>query len=131
VSAEATDNPDVALIQKLGYMPNQTVCLLHAPSSIKKYLQAINTQLVEYLPADWLQAFCLTEAEFTETLRSIDLPKVAVGLWFCWPKKSSGQQTDLHEQNFRDVLLLLGWVDTKVCSIDATWSGLKFVRRRN
>ena len=22
-----------------------------------------------------------------------------------------------------------GWVDVKVCAVDATWSGLKFVRR--
>jgi hypothetical protein len=50
-------------------------------------------------------------------------------LWISWPKKSSGVPTDLTEDALREVLLPLGLVDVKVCAVDATWSGLKFVRR--
>lgn len=50
-------------------------------------------------------------------------------LWICWPKKSSGHPTDLTEGALREVILPLGLVDVKVCAVDATWSGLKFVRR--
>jgi hypothetical protein len=50
-------------------------------------------------------------------------------LWVAWPKKSSGVPTDLTEQTLREVLLPTGWVDTKVCAVDDTWSGLKFVKR--
>jgi hypothetical protein len=50
-------------------------------------------------------------------------------LWVCWPKKSSGVPTDLTENVVRDVGLANGLVDVKVCAIDATWSGLAFVRR--
>jgi hypothetical protein len=50
-------------------------------------------------------------------------------LWVSWPKKSSGVATDLTENVLRDVLLPTGWVDTKVCAVDDTWSGLKFVKR--
>jgi hypothetical protein len=50
-------------------------------------------------------------------------------LWVCWPKKSSGVPTDLTENVVRDVGLAQGLVDVKVCAIDATWSGLAFVRR--
>ena len=50
-------------------------------------------------------------------------------LWVAWPKKSSGAATDLTESVVREVGLELGLVDVKVCAIDATWSGLKFVRR--
>jgi len=39
-------------------------------------------------------------------------------------------QTDLSENDIRDAILPLGWVDTKVASIDDTWSGLKFLRRK-
>lgn len=50
-------------------------------------------------------------------------------LWVCWPKKSSGVPTDLTEGVVRDFGLAQGLVDVKVCAVDATWSGLAFVRR--
>jgi hypothetical protein len=50
-------------------------------------------------------------------------------LWIAWPKQSSGAPTDLTENVIRSVGLELGLVDVKVCAVDATWSGLKFVRR--
>jgi hypothetical protein len=51
------------------------------------------------------------------------------GLWVAWPKRSSGLATDLDENGVRDVGLAAGLVDNKVCAIDATWSGLRFVVR--
>jgi hypothetical protein len=51
------------------------------------------------------------------------------GLWIAWPKKSSGVETDLNENLIRDVGLAAGLVDNKVCAIDETWSGLRFVVR--
>lgn len=51
-------------------------------------------------------------------------------LWVAWPKKASGQVTDLTEDVVRAFGLDQGLVDTKVCAIDATWSGLRFSRRR-
>lgn len=54
----------------------------------------------------------------------------AGGLWVAWPKKSSGQVTDLSDGVVRAFGLDQGLVDTKVCAIDATWSGLRFSRRR-
>ena len=50
-------------------------------------------------------------------------------LWVCWPKKSSGVPTDLSEPLVREFGLAAGLVDVKVCAVDATWSGLAFVRR--
>ena len=51
-------------------------------------------------------------------------------LWVAWPKKTSGVETDLTEGVVRDFGLESGLVDVKVCAVDDTWSGLKFVRRR-
>jgi hypothetical protein len=50
-------------------------------------------------------------------------------LWVAWPKKTSGVDTDLTEGVVRTFGLESGLVDVKVCAIDDTWSGLKFVRR--
>ena len=48
-------------------------------------------------------------------------------VWVSWPKKSSGVQTDLSDMVVRETGLSLGLVDIKVCAVDETWSGLKFV----
>ena len=50
-------------------------------------------------------------------------------IWISWLKKASGVPTDLDENGVRDHALPLGWVDVKVCAVDAVWSGLKLVRR--
>ncbi len=50
-------------------------------------------------------------------------------LWIAWPKKASGVVTDLSDGVVREAGLAAGVVDTKVCAVDATWSGLMFVRR--
>lgn len=50
-------------------------------------------------------------------------------LWISWPKKSSGVATDLNENIIRDFGLANGLVDVKVCAVDETWSGLKFMFR--
>ena len=51
-------------------------------------------------------------------------------LWIAWPKRASGVSTDVTEDVVREVALPLGLVDTKVAAIDATWSGLRLVWRR-
>ena len=38
--------------------------------------------------------------------------------------------SDLGEREVRAFGLAAGWVDYKICAIDATWSGLCFSRRR-
>lgn len=50
--------------------------------------------------------------------------------WVSWPKKSSRLHRDLTEDGVRAVALPLGWVDVKVCAVDADWSALKLLRRR-
>ena len=52
------------------------------------------------------------------------------GYWIAWPKRSSGVPTDITEDVLREVLLPTGLVDNKVCAIDDTWSGLRFVVRK-
>jgi hypothetical protein len=51
-------------------------------------------------------------------------------LWVSWPKKAAKVPTDITEDVVREVALPLGLVDIKVCTVDATWSALKLVVRR-
>lgn len=50
-------------------------------------------------------------------------------IWVSWPKRAAKVPTDITEDVIRDVCLPMGLVDVKVCALDATWSGLKLMRR--
>ena len=52
-------------------------------------------------------------------------------VWVSWPKQAAGLPTDLTEDTIREVALPMGFVDTKVCAVDAVWSGLKLVIRKD
>ena len=81
-------------------------------------------------PYDVILGFCpdfATLAEHFEGWR--EQLAQAGGLWVAWPKKSSGVPTDLTENVVREYGLATGVVDNKVCAIDETWSGLRFVIR--
>ena len=67
------------------------------------------------------------ESRIPALLRTLE---VDGGLWIAWPKRASGMATDITEDTVREVVLPLGLVDNKVCAIDATWSGLRVVWRR-
>jgi hypothetical protein len=79
---------------------------------------------------DVILAFARRRAELQRRLprlkASIDY---AGGLWLAWPKRSSGVETDLGDGPVRELGLGAGLVDNKVCAIDETWSGLRFVYR--
>ena len=51
-------------------------------------------------------------------------------VWVSWPKKTSGVPSEITEDTIREIALPMGLVDTKVCAVDETWSGLKLVIRK-
>jgi hypothetical protein len=52
-------------------------------------------------------------------------------IWVSWPKKASKVPTDITEDGIREVILPdTDLVDVKVCAVDAIWSGLKLMIRR-
>lgn len=67
------------------------------------------------------------EAELTR-LRTLIAPDGMV--WVSWPKKAAKVDTDITEDVVRAVALPMGFVDVKVCAVDAVWSGLKLVIRK-
>ena len=50
--------------------------------------------------------------------------------WVSWPKKASGVDADSSEDVVRRVALPTGLVDVKGSAIDAVWSALRLVVRR-
>jgi hypothetical protein len=54
----------------------------------------------------------------------------AASFWIIYPKQKKRAKMSFNENNVRELGLAQGFVDYKVCSVDAAWSGLKFSRRR-
>ena len=54
----------------------------------------------------------------------------AGAFWIAWPKRSPGVPTDPNEDVLREVCVPAGMVDNKVCAINGTWSGPRFVVRK-
>ena len=81
-------------------------------------------------PYDVIVLFARNDKELASRLPGArDRLDPAGGLWIAWPKKASGIPTDVTEQEVRRRGLAIGLVDNKVCAIDDTWSGLRFVVR--
>ena len=121
--------------QKLGVKPEHTVFLDGQPEGVELGdLPA--THVVRRLPRamDLTLTWHTSLAGLERRLPALFERTTTAGMvWVCWPKKTSPKNvrvaTDLDENKVRDLGLELGFVDVKVAAIDATWSGLKFVRR--
>jgi hypothetical protein len=122
------------LPQKLGIKPASAAGLIGAPDDFAKTLGALpaGATLVRAPkdPVDLIVWFVTTRQGLAGNLARVARLAGGGGLWIAWPKKSSGMRSDLTEDVLRDVILPTGLVDVKVCAIDQTWSGLKFLRRR-
>ena len=54
----------------------------------------------------------------------------AVMIWVGWRKKAAKVASDITENEIRRIALPMGFVDVKVCAIDAVWSELKLMIRK-
>lgn len=80
---------------------------------------------------DVILLFVRDEAALAEGLAAASpWLRIAGGLWVGWPKMKSPLFEGLKEGHVRAAGLSTGMVDNKVCAIDADWSGLRFVFRR-
>ena len=79
---------------------------------------------------DLILFFVLSERALARDFAKLAERLTANGMiWIAWPKKSSGVTTDLSFERVQRIGLDAGLVDVKICAVDETWSGLKFVYR--
>lgn len=120
--------------QKLGIKPETTVVLIDAPDRIEALLEPLPDGVsVRRGNRGQRQMTIWFTTSLRDFSRRFDAVARAVGegtLWMAWPKGSSGVETDVTEDMIREVVLPRGMVDSKVCAIDATWSGLRLTKRR-
>ena len=124
------------LQKKLGFKEGQTIALLDPPANFGELVgtlpEGVTVRSEARGKADVVVYFT-TESGALEK-RIVSLARMIHpmgGLWVAWPKRTSKVKTDITEDRVRDVALPTGLVDTKVCAIDDTWSGLRLVWRRS
>ena len=111
-----------------------TISILGAPDDFETTLGALPDDVdVRHHPTDSeiFIVFAHWRSEMEQRFRTAMTHIPSDGaVWVAWPKKSSGVETDMTEDTMRELFLPTGLVDNKVCAIDETWSGLRFVLRK-
>lgn len=134
MSARAAGYSGKALPAKLGITEGTRVVVLGAPAGYRTLLAPLprGVTFATRLPraASFIHWFVRSRAELERGFGRASRALADTGvLWISWPKRSSAMLTDVTEDVLREVGLPHGLVDVKVCAVDDTWSGLKFVRR--
>lgn len=124
------------LAQKLGYKNGMRVWFDAMPDSVRAEILASDLVLSEEIvPTAGINAahIFVTDrralAEKLEALRQVIDP--AGFIWVSWPKKASKVHSEIGEDDIRAIIRPADeLVDVKVCAIDAVWSGLKLMIRK-
>jgi hypothetical protein len=130
VSAGYSGTP---LARKLGLKDGMRVQFLAMPATVR---QAVDTAAPPYVearvpPYELVHVFSRQAADLAALVAQARNEIAPDGMiWVSWPKKASKVPTDITEDTIRRIALPMGLVDIKVCAVDAIWSGLKLVIRK-
>lgn len=129
------------LAQKIGLKDGQRVLFIDLPAELEDLATARAFKAVDR--AGWLtwqggapgydviHGFTTSHQVLAENAKPLMGAIARDGMiWISWPKKASKMATDITEDVIREVVLPIGLVDVKVAAVDAVWSGLKLVIRK-
>jgi len=121
------------LIKKLGIKPGHRMWLSGAPDHYGALLGVLPEgagPAGDAEEVDFAHVFATTHTDLAAGL-AVARKRIASNgmVWASWPKKASGIATELDGNAVRAAGLAAGMVDVKVCAVDETWSGHKFVIR--
>lgn len=124
-----------ALAKKLGVKDGQRTWHLAMPQSVFEEILSggVMPQIVPSPRAglEMAHVFVTERSVLARELKRLRTVLAADGVvWISWPKKAAKVQTDVTEDVVRAEALPLGFVDVKVCAVNAVWSGLKLVIRK-
>jgi hypothetical protein len=122
------------LAKKLGIKERSRIALVNAPKDFQAELGELpdRVEFVKRLTKslDIVLFFVVSEPALARDFAKLAKKLATNGMiWIAWPKKSSGVTTDLSFERVQRIGLDAGLVDVKICAVDETWSGLKFVYR--
>lgn len=123
------------LARKLGLKPGMTVRLLHPPDDYwELFGPGVEDMGLVRLDADdgpgaaFTHLFARRRDALRERFAAARAGMAEDGMvWASWPKKASGVESEVGRAEVMAEGKAVGLVDVKVCAVDGTWSGLKFV----
>ncbi|WP_269582723.1 DUF3052 family protein [Roseibium sp. Sym1] len=123
------------LSAKLGLKPGMTCWRHNMPEEIGELLDAQEPAASVVATAapglDCAHVFVTEHEDLAAQLSHLRQLLAPDGMiWVSWPKKASKVPTTVTEDTVREICLPMGLVDVKVCAVDAVWSGLKLVIRK-
>lgn len=121
------------LAKKLSLKDGMRAWFHAMPESVREEIGdvALDERSAPEAGIDAAHIFTTERAEMERLLGSLrNLINPAGFVWVSWPKKASKVPTDITEDVIREICLPMGWVDVKVCAVDAVWSGLKLMIRK-
>ena len=123
------------LVKKLGIKPGFRLYAKNPPENYWELIAPLpdDVQILNRLTRnlDMIHFFTNSRAELAANIET-QMKRIRQDgmIWISWPKKAAKLSTDVTEDVIREIILPLGLVDVKVCAVDATWSGLKLVIRK-
>ena len=122
------------LAKKIGIKEGSRIALVNAPKDFQFEPKELPDNVVfekqSAKALDIILCFVTTERALARDFSKFAARLTSNGMiWIAWPKKSSGVATDLSFERVQRIGLEAGLVDVKICAVDDTWSGLKFVYR--
>lgn len=121
------------LAKKLGLVPGLAAGFHALPDSVRDLIMesAFDERPFDEAGLAYAHLFTTSRAELAELLAGLRHRISPAGMvWVSWPKKAAKVPTDVTEDVIREVALPMGFVDVKVCAVDAVWSGLKLMIRK-
>jgi hypothetical protein len=130
-----------SLPDKLGYKDGQRVLFIALPRELDELAASVDFKSVARKPRwdaklaptafDMIHAFTTKKAELDGHLTALQKALRRDGtIWVSWPKKTAKVETDVTEDRVREAALRIDLVDIKVAAVDAVWSGLKLMIRK-
>ncbi len=123
------------LVKKLGIKPGTSVALVGAPEDFETTLgplpEGASLGIVGPGEGDLVIWFTVSIKDLESGVGDMaNALRPRASMWIAWPKKASGVETDVTQNDVRALGLAACLVDYKICAIDRTWSGLLFTRRK-
>jgi hypothetical protein len=125
---------DTPLRKKLGIKDGIKILLINSPSGFTQKLGELpgKAKIIKKssVPAELVIWFLKSRRDLEKIADISQNVADDGGLWIAWPKKGCAIKSDLNQEAVRHAGLSNKLVDYKICSIDETWSALKFAWRK-
>jgi predicted transport protein len=122
-----TDNP---LIKKLRLQSGMRAAFVNPPDRYVESLAPSADVAIAAQPdetCDFIQIFVVDSVQLAEHVQTIlGVVRPDCVLWFCYPKLSSGVQSDLTRDVGWEALYQAGWRGVASVAVDDVWSAVRF-----